>query len=134
MSPVVRYTLLALAAAALAFGITHLCLRNAATNADEIAWLRNEFNLTAIQIAAIEKLHDDYEPVCMAHCDAITQARQKSAPPAELTRLEAVCHDATLAHLQRVAAVMPPAEGARFLALVTPKISGQSHDAPLGLK
>jgi hypothetical protein len=137
VSPAVRYTLLALAAAALAFGITHLCLRPSATaaaNPDEIAWLRAEFNLTPVQVAAIEKLHADYHPVCMTHCAAITEAREQSAPPAELARLEAVCRDATLAHLQRVAAVMSPAEAARFLALVEPKVSGHSHATPLGLK
>jgi hypothetical protein len=134
VSPAVRYTLLALAAAALAFGITHLCLRPSVENTDEITWLRKEFNLTPAQVAAIEKLHDDYHPVCMAHCAAITAARQNFAPPAELARLETVCRDATLAHLQRVAAVMSPAEATRFLALVTPKVSGHPHDAPLGLK
>lgn len=143
MSPVVRYTLLALAAAALAFGVTHFCLRPSSADTDEIAWMRTEFKLTDTQVAAIEKLHDDYFPVCMAHCAAITRARKQldAAPPdekpaaqAEFARLQAVCHDATLAHLQRVAAVMPPDQGARFLALVGPKVSGQSHDAPLGLK
>lgn len=134
MSPVVRYTLIALAAAVFAFGVTHFCLRPSSADTDEIAWLRTEFNLTPAQTVAIEKLHADYAPVCMAHCAAISEAREKSAPPAELARLEAVCRDATLAHLQRVAAVMPPAERTRFLALVGPKVSGQSHDAPLGLK
>jgi hypothetical protein len=136
VSPAVRYTLLALSAAALAFGVTFLCLRPsvAAASPDEIAWLRTEFHLTPAQLAAVKQLHADYHPVCMAHCAAITEARETSAPPAELARLEAVCRDATLAHLQRVAAVMPPAEGTRFLALVTPKVSGQPHDAPLGLK
>ena len=133
MSSTVRYTLIALAAAAVAFGVTLLVLRPSA-DTDEIAWMRTEFNLTPAQVAAVEKLHDDYHPICMAHCAAITEAREKSAPPAELARLEAVCREATLAHLQRVATVMPPAEAARFLALVTPKVSGQIHDAPLGLK
>jgi hypothetical protein len=133
VSPAVRYALIALAAAALAFGVTWLALRPSA-DTDEIAWLRTEFNLTPVQVTAIQQLHDDYFPVCMAHCAAISKARKQSAPPAEIARLEAVCHDATLAHLQRVAAVMPPAEAARFLALVTPKVSGQSHATPLGLQ
>lgn len=143
MSPAVRHTLFALAAAALAFGVTLLCLRHTSADTDEIAWLRSEFSLNAAQVAAIEKLHDDYHSVCMAHCAAITKARRaldsasaatRPAVQAELARLEAVCHDATLAHLSRVAAVMPPDQAARFLALVVPKVSGQPHDAPLGLK
>ncbi len=143
MSPVVRYTLIALAAAALAFGVTHFCLRPSSADTDEIVWMRTEFKLNDTQVAAIGKLHDDYHPVCMKHCAAIMQARSqldtassadKTAAQTELVRLEAICRDATLAHLQRVAAVMPPDQGARFLALVGPKVSGQSHDAPLGLK
>lgn len=142
MNAVVRYTLVALAAAALAFGVTHFCLRPSA-DTGEIAWMRGEFHLSDAQVAAIEKLHDDYFPVCMEHCAAITRARKqldaaspadKPAAQAEFARLQAVCHDATLAHLQRVAAVMPPDQGARFLSLVTPKVSGQAHVAPLGLK
>jgi hypothetical protein len=142
MSPLLRYTLFAIAAAALAFGVTCALLRPAPTaDADEIAWMQKEFHLTPTQTSVIEQLHTDYHPVCMSHCKLIKQARDKlsvssdiATDQAELTRLEAVCRDATLAHLQRVAAVMSPDEGARFLALVTPKVSGQSHDAPLGLK
>lgn len=147
MSPFVRYVLLAIVAAALAFGVTYLALRPAATASleelDELAWLKKEFRLTDAQLETIARLHDDYFPVCMDHCKRIVRARETlaAASPAaqpdaqaELARLEAVCRDATLAHLQRVAAVMPPEQGARFLALVGPKVSGQSHHAPLGLK
>ena len=145
MSPILRYALLVVAAAALAFGLTTVCMRPAHTaDMDEMAWMQTEFHLTPAQTAAIEQLHADYEPICMDHCSLIAHARKdlasaatpeaKAAAQAELTRLEAVCHDATLAHVQRVAAAMSPQEGARFLKLVGPKVSGQSHDAPLGLK
>lgn len=142
MKPFARYTLLALAAAVLAFGATWLLLRPDRTlEADEMAWIEKEFRLTPAQTATIGQLHDDYHPVCMEHCKLIMQARGKlaeapgdAAAQAELARLEAVCREATLAHLQRVAAVMSPEQGERFLALVAPKVSGQSHDAPLGLK
>lgn len=131
-----------LAAGLLAFGLTRwACAPRMAGPGDEIAWMQSEFKLTPSQVAVIEKLHDDYHPVCMDHCKRILQARKnlasapdKTAAQAELLRLEAVCHDATLAHLQRVAAVMTPDQGARFLSLVQPKVSGQSHHAPLGLK
>jgi hypothetical protein len=132
----------ALAAGLIAFGITRWSCRAPDLNGeDEVAWLRDEFRLTPAQTAAIEKLHDDYHPVCMEHCRRITQARarlalatDKTSAQAELARLEAVCHDATQAHLRRVAAVMPPEQAERFLSLVLPKVSGQTHDAPLGLK
>lgn len=143
MKPFVRYTLVAVAAAALAFGLTYalLCPASTAREVDEMAWMQKEFRLTPPQTAAIEKLHDDYFPLCMEHCKLIAHARKdlvaatdKTTAQTELTRLEAVCRDATLAHLQRVAAAMSPDEGARFLKLVTPKVAGQRHDAPLGLK
>jgi hypothetical protein len=65
---------------------------------------------------------------------ALVSASDKTAAHAELARLEAVCQDATRAHLKRVAAVMSPDQGARFLSLVEPKVSGQTHSAPVGLK
>lgn len=144
MSPLVRYILLAVTAAALAFGLTYILLRPAHhVEIDEMAWIQKEFHLTPAQTAAIDQLHADYHPVCMEHCKRITQARKilasasseaRPAAQAELTRLEAICHDATLAHVQRVAGAMSPEEGARFLKLVGPKVSGQHHDAPFGLK
>lgn len=144
MSPLVRYLLLAFVAAALAFGVTYFALRpDNAPAPDEMAWLQKEFRLTDAQLAAVSQLHDDYLPVCTDHCTRIVRARKalsaaapadRPAAQAELARLEAVCRDATLAHLQRVAAAMPPDQGPRFLSLVGPKVSGQNHHAPLGLK
>ncbi|CAM3122874.1 hypothetical protein [Rariglobus hedericola] len=141
MSPLARYSLIAVAAAVLAFGITHFALRHPATAPTELAWMQKEFHLTAAQTAVIEKIHTDYQPVCADHCARIIKAREQlasAADPAaarvELARLEAVCQQATQTHLQRVADVMSPADAARFLALVGPKLSNQNHSAPLGLK
>jgi len=142
VSPLLRYIFLAIIVAALAFGLTHILLHPAHdTEVDEMVWMKNEFKLTTAQSSTIEQLHDDYHPVCMEHCRLIMQARKTlttaadhASAQAELTRLEAVCHDATQAHLKRVAAAMSPDQGERFLKLVGPKVSGQSHDAPLGLK
>ena len=147
MKPFVRLALLALVAATLAFGLTRwLACHDADSNADEMAWMKTEFHLTPAQTAAIEKLHDDYNPVCMEHCRLIREARtrlnsleaadRRSTPAyadaqAEMTRLKAVCHDATRKHLEAVAAQMAPGEGRRFLDLTLPKLAGQSHDAPL---
>jgi len=145
----VRLALLALAVGALAFGLTRWLARPASVEADEMAWLRTEFHLTPAQAAAIEKLHAAYDPVCTEHCRLIreTRARLRSLEPAgrrdapgyapaqaDMTRLKAVCHDATEKHLEAVAAVMSPDEGRRFLALTLPKIAGQSHAAPLDLR
>jgi Spy/CpxP family protein refolding chaperone len=142
----VRLSLLALVVAALAFGLTRWLAPHPHADADEMAWMKTEFHLTPAQTAAIEKLHEDYSPVCMEHCRLIREARARltaldaanqratpdyAAAQAEMTRLKAVCHDATQKHLKAVAAQMSPDEGRRFLDLTIPKLAGQSHDAPL---
>ncbi len=150
MKTFVRLTLLTLIVAALAFGLTRwMACSHAGSDADEMAWMKTEFHLTPAQTAAIEKLHDDYNPVCMDHCRLIRDARvrltaletanQRATPDyataqADMTRLKGVCNDATRKHLEAVAAQMSPDEGRRFLALTLPKLAGQSHTAPLDLR
>ncbi len=147
MKPFVRLALLALVVAALAYGLTRwLACSHTGSDADELAWMKTEFHLTPSQTVAIEKLHDDYNPVCLEHCHLIRETRVRltaieaatprdfaayAAAQTEMTRLKAVCHDATKKHLEAVAAQMSPDEGRRFLALTLPKLAGQSHDAPL---
>ncbi len=148
MKPSIRLTLLALTVGAIAFGLTRWLVCPHA-DADEIAWMKTEFHLTSAQTAAIEKLHDDYGPVCMEHCrlireagvrlTALETANQRNsadyvAAIAEMNRLKSVCHDATKKHLEAVAAQMSPDEGRRFLYLTLPKLVDQSHAAPLDLR
>ena len=131
-----------------AYGITRWAACNTVLHCeDQVAWLQREFHLSAEETAAIKTLHDGYQPVCREHCAQIHRARsglaalkagaplaETNAAQAELTRVETICREATRAHLERVAAVMAPAEGARFLALVLPKLSRSNHDGPFGLK
>jgi Spy/CpxP family protein refolding chaperone len=149
VKPFVRLALLALAVGALAFGLTRWLAPHPHADGDEMAWMQSEFHLTPAQTAAIEKLQDDYSPVCMGHCHLIREARTRlttleaatprnpadtAAAQAELTRLKAVCHDATRKHLEAVAAQMSPGEGRRFLDLTLPKLAGQSHAAPMDMR
>src|SRR6185369_3266733 len=106
----------------------------AAREGDAMAWLRTEFHLNDTQFAAIKKLHDDYGSVCAEHCTAIMEARKRSAPPAEIAALEKTCVDAMTTHFRRVAALMPPGEGERYLATVLPRVSGYEHAAPPNLR
>lgn len=148
MKTFVRLILLALAVGALSFGLTRW-LAHPHLADDEMTWMKTEFRLTPAQTAAIEKLHDDYNPVCMEHCRLIRETRGRltsletagkrdtpdyAAALAEMTRLKGVCHDATQKHLEAVAAQMSPDEGRRFLALTLPKLADQSHSAPLDLR
>jgi hypothetical protein len=108
---------------------------------DQQTWLQREFKLNPAQAAAVAKMQAAYQPVCAEHCRLIMAAHDRlaahpddAAAQQEVTRLEQICHDATLQHLRVVAAQMSPEQGRRFLALVEPKVSRQQHDGPLGLK
>lgn len=134
---------LALAAAFLGYGLTRLAVRppaaeHAASPAAQLAWLEREFRLTRAACEEIARLQAAYAPVCEQHCAdiaraqaALRAARADSAPAAvvaaenELVRLKQVCADSTRAHLHAVAAQMPPAQAARFLDMMEPRIA---HD------
>jgi hypothetical protein len=123
---------LAVAACAVAFGVFYAlndnpALRHAARDNDAMAWLQAEFRLDEARMSAIRKLHEDYGAVCTEHCARITNARRASAPAAELARLEQACVDAMTAHFRQVAALMPPAEGERYLHTVLPRVSHYPH-------
>lgn len=122
------------------YGITRLVVPPPADE-DQIVWLTREFKLTPAQAATIEALHLAYIPVCSDHCAAIVAARERLASsPAdpnlrtEVLRLERICQEATLQHVRAVAEQMDAAQGARFLALVEPRILRHEHHAAFGLK
>jgi hypothetical protein len=124
--------LLAAALAVLAFGVAYLAsgdraLRVAARQGDALEWLRVEFALDAERFAAVRRLHDEFSIECSAHCAAIVAARERSAPAAEIVALEEHCVGAMTTHFRQVAALMEPAQGERYLALVLPRIRGHSH-------
>lgn len=123
------------------YGITRLVVPPPPADEDQIVWLTREFKLTPAQAATIEALHLAYIPVCSDHCAAIVAARERlAASPTdtnlrtEVLRLERICQEATLHHVREVAAQMDAAQGARFLALVEPRILRHEHHAAFGLK
>ncbi|MSU25062.1 MAG: hypothetical protein EXS32_14740 [Opitutus sp.] len=123
----------ALAACAVAFGVFYAindqpALRLAARDGDAMAWLRAEFRLSDAQFADVKKLHDDYSVRCGEHCAAIMAAKQRVAPAAEIAALEKTCVEAMTGHFDRVAALLPPGEGARYLAMVLPRITDFDHN------
>jgi hypothetical protein len=106
-------------------------IHHAAREGDAMAWLRTEFQLSDAQFVAIKQLHDDYGRVCAEHCAAVMAAKARSAPPQEMAALEAICVDAMTQHFRRVAGLMPPGQGERYLATVLPKVAGYDHaEAP----
>jgi len=141
-------TLAVLALVAVAIGA--LCYRMSSEPAlhaavkkgDAMAWLREDFHLTDPQFAEIKKLHDAYAPSCEQHCRLIQEATKArdaiktaggadpataSAAEHRLQELRATCETAIAAHVRKVAAVMTPADGQRYLALVLPKIADFDH-------
>lgn len=112
------------------------------TSGRDITWLRTEFGLNDEQFAAVRRLHDEYAGVCAQHCADIAAARAElarlggsDADPAvreaavrRVLELEAVCNESTRAHLRRVAAAMPAAQGERFLAMIEPHLAQLPHD------
>ena len=132
MKNFVATLVLALAACGVGFGVFYVMsdepgLRRAARDGDAMAWLRTEFRLDEIQFARIKKLHEDYSIACGRHCAAIMAARERQAPSAEVAVLEKTCVDSMTGHFRRVAAMMPAAEGQRYLATVMPRIAGYEH-------
>ncbi len=114
---------------------------------DELRWLSREFKLTPAPAAAIADLHAAYQPICEQHCATILDLRAQlaalpdDAPAATRTAVEAAlvaatatCANASRDHLRAVAAHMSPAQAARYLALVEPKLTAHDHARPLGLQ
>ena len=124
-------------------------LHAAAAKGDPMAWLRADFHLTDAQYAAVQKLHDAYAGSCGEHCRMIQEATKarnalqavKTADSAamiaaekNLQELRTHCETAITRHVREVAALMSPAEGQRYLALVLPKIADFDHRATPDLK
>jgi hypothetical protein len=102
-------------------------LRRAALENNAMEWLRSDFHPNPAQFAAIRALHADFARECSVHCAAITAARRRHDTPAAIAKLEDFCVRAMTEHFHRVAALMPPGEGRRYLAVVLPRIADYGH-------
>ena len=136
---------LLLAMAAGAGAVSYYCLGGASVKAsspdDSLVWLRLEFKLNPDQMRRIESLHEAYQDVCADHCAAIGEARGalrelKSAGAPEtrlreaegkLAEVETTCRSSTEAHVRAVAAIMGDEQGARYLAIVLPRLAHVEH-------
>ncbi|MBK8475564.1 MAG: hypothetical protein IPL39_04435 [Opitutaceae bacterium] len=115
----------------------------AARDGDVMLWMRHEFCLGDVAYAEILRLHQEHSAVCAQHCEGVRAARTRlaeaqaggdaaavDAAVLELARTEAVCRASTEAYVRRVAAVMEPAQGARYLGMVLPRLSALDHEGP----
>ena len=86
------------------------------------------------EFTAIRRLHEDFSGECGRHCAAIIEARERRAPSAEVAELERFCVEAMKTHFRRVAALMPPAQGERYLAFVLPRVESHPHHGAPSLR
>lgn len=119
----------------------------AARSGDTMGWMRCEFALTDAQYAEIARLHAEHTEVCRGHCELVAAAQAQlaeaaragtpavqAAAQARVRSAEAVCRASVEAHVRRVAAVMAPREGERYLAMVLPRIAALDHAGPPDLR
>jgi len=117
-------------------------LQEAARYKDSMAWLRYEFHLTPDQFEAIKKLHADYSGTCDEHCRNIRAAMQdrdrlasshpddKAALAVSDSRIQEMsthCEAVLGQHLEKVAALMSSEDGARYLAMMRPRLESFDH-------
>lgn len=108
----------------------------------ELAWLKNEFNLSATELARISRLHDAYQPHCKEMCRRIDaqNARLKQllaatnqitsqieAALAESARLRAECQREMLRHFFEVSRTMPTEQGRLYLAWISERTFLPAH-------
>lgn len=99
----------------------------------ELAWLKEEFNLTDAEFDRISKLHSAYLSECHKRCQTIETQNKKlqqllatntTVTPeiaillAERSTTRADCEAAMLKHFLDVSHAMPPAQGERYLSWV----------------
>ncbi|MBI5388040.1 MAG: periplasmic heavy metal sensor [Verrucomicrobia bacterium] len=115
-----------------AYGLAgRLCARQMARPADDLHWLRLEFQLGEAELARIRPLHEGYLPKCQEFCRQIavkkhalqqalgtnaTVSAEAEQTLSEIAALRAQCQTQMLRHFGEVSRAMPPEQGRRYLA------------------
>jgi hypothetical protein len=108
-----------------------VCTKCMANTADDLDWLRQEFQLSDAELARVRALHEGYLPKCAEVCQQIAAKRLQlesaltgttnlsSDAEQKLTELAALrvkCQTQMLQHFVQVSQAMPPEQGQRYLA------------------
>lgn len=108
-----------------------LCVQQMARSTDNLEWLREEFRLSADELARVRVLHEGYLPRCAELCKQIAAKKRDLESTlagatnittaaeeqlAELGALRAHCQTEMLRHFVEVSHAMPPEQGRRYLA------------------
>ena len=111
--------------------VRQCCVQQMAAPADDLAWLRREFQLNDDELARVRQLHEGYLPKCGEMCariaakkgeleSALTGTTNISSAVEkdliELGELRAHCQAQMLKHFVEVSQAMPPEQGRRYLA------------------
>jgi len=130
-----------LLAATAAYGCIYLACTASArdlqrSDQPELAWLKEEFNLSDAEFKRVSELHAAYLPQCAEMCKQIDAqnlrlkgllaATNQVTPKvetaiAESSRLRSECQREMLNHFYEVSRTMPPEQGRRYLAWVQDK-------------
>jgi hypothetical protein len=114
----------------------------AASQAPELAWLRDEFHLSDAEFERISELHDAYMPHCQEMCRRIdkknvelkelltatnTMTAAIEEKLAESSQLRLECQKQMLQHFLEVGRQMPPEQARRYLSWVQERTFLPSH-------
>lgn len=133
--------ILGFAAAAAAYGCVYfVCMSSARalqqSEKPELAWLREEFNLSDADLERVSDLHAAYLPKCREMCQEIdaqnirvqtllsgatNMTPEVTAALSESARLRSECQAMMLRHFFQVSQTMPPEQGRRYLSWVKEK-------------
>lgn len=113
----------------------------------ELAWVREDLDLTDLQFAKVSELHAAYRPKCVEMCRLIAEAHERMnaaardadgiSPALEVeikdhARIHAECQRTMLDHLYRTAAVLDENQARRYLDTMLPYALDFSHSEPEG--
>ena len=113
----------------------------------ELAWLRQEFELSSQQLHLIEQAHAKYREICEVHCIDILESRRElraaideNAPVEQITRLQErvveidrECVSSIKTHFGEIAEIMGGEQSRRYLAEVLPRVADFDHEGPVDL-
>jgi len=119
------------------------CCHSAQGGTPELAWLKQEFNLSDAEFKRITEMHEAYLTGCAERCHRIDLKNEEVArllaatnnitpeiekALAESALLRADCQKKMLQHFYEVSRTMPPEQGKRYLAWVQKQtIPSDSH-------
>jgi hypothetical protein len=129
--------LLGLGAYVISYGIARHTFCQMPDVSDSSSWLRQEFHLSDVQYAQVQKLEANYHPHCVEMCTQIMQSRSvlknlilangSMTPEIEVAlQKDGVVQEQwradMLRHFYEVSQAMPPEEGKRYLQIMQAQV------------